>query len=49
VRDQGRRLVVAGFSQVHLVPDPLDAVLASIVGIEVVGRTDESRRGGILS
>ena len=26
-----------GFGQVHFVPDPLEAVLASIVGIEVVG------------
>jgi hypothetical protein len=46
VGDQRRHHVLTGFSQVPCVPDLLDAVLASIVGIEVVGRADEPRRGG---
>jgi hypothetical protein len=46
VGDQRRHHVLTGFSQVPCIPDLLDAVLASIVGIEVVGRADESRRGG---
>jgi hypothetical protein len=38
----------AGLGQVHFVPDPLEAALASIVGIAVVGRADEPCCGGMF-
>ena len=41
VGDQRRRHLVTGFGHVHFVPDPLDAVLASVACVEVVGRADE--------
>ena len=44
LRDDPRQSLIAGLTQMHLVADPGRTALAGIVGIGVIGRTDEPCR-----